>query len=332
MDEGGIVRYLNTPDQMLEKLKEPDDVSEFLSELQTLEKLLKLANIFNERARKYAELEAATYKRIIELGFEESVPARQHQDEIVSWFGNLPQDEQDRIVTECGEEGITIKAVWKREVQQPRKEAQELADAMDYCDRAFETFKHEGKVELDWYFNKIDQVGKHLRSDVIKGCKDKTRERIRDAGGHGLGDGAGTYLSTEYAWGNTRNIIDNKIKSVMRDLQRLMQFMDDCGIDVQLDLKTETNFTDNLSLYSSVCIALLSLGYGTPELHTDDLYKRTRLCTNLLWNVFNVTPYEFFNMISKCCTSEYIPAQLEMFGWPEHSDDGRGDDIHGQDS
>ena len=326
MNDNGIIRYLNTPDQMLEKLKEPGDVREFLSELQTLEKLLKLADVFNERARKYAELEAATYKRIVELGFEESVPTRQYQDEIVSWFGTLPDEEQDRIVRECGDEGITIKAVWKREVYQPRKEASELEDVMGYCDRAFEKFKREGMVELDWYFKQADKIGRHLRSDVIKGCKDKTREKIRDAGGHGLGDGAGTYLSTKYAWSNTRDIIDNKIESVMRDLQRLMHFMDECGIDIQLDLKTETNFTDDLSLYSSVCVALLSLKHGTPVLHTDDLYKKTRLYTNLLWNVFNVTPYEFFNMIAQCCDSSYIPARLEIFGWPVQADESEKDD------
>lgn len=321
MGKDNALTLLASPESVVARLNTPEDVAKFLANLKTVEQLLKAAKRFHDEACRYAMLEAAAYARIVDLGLIDSVPSQGYQRQIVEWFGSLGETSRKAIVDECGKGGETIRSIWNRTIHKPRMEKREV-ERMEECGEfALEEFRERGEVQLDRYFERMDEVAsKYVTDDVRDAYKDKIRGRIRDAGGHGLNDGKGTYLSKENAADHVCYIVANKVSSMVNDVRRLLSFADDAGL--QLSLRTRTNFTPELDEESAINAALLILGLGEPCLCAEQPGSIIRIYSTILKRL-GITPYELFSKMVfhsvqyRDDVGELCGIDLRDFGWPD---------------
>lgn len=327
MGKDNALTLLASPESVVARLKTPEDVAEFLDKLKTCEQLLKAAKRFHDEACRYAMLEAATYARIIDLGFIDSVPPNYYQRQVVEWFGSLGASEREAVVAKCGDDGVTIKALWKKTVYEPMKKEEELEKMRSLGDYAVEEFVADGKVKLESYFKRIDHVThKRIPSDVREGYKDEVRKRIRDLGGHSIGDGDGVYFSKDAAGDAFPKIVANKLRSIQRDVYSLQEFIDDYD-DLVFDLEASHNLTDELSDESAVNAAALLVGLGKPHPRFRQPDRKARVYSKILVKL-GITPFELFNLIIfgderfGCAPMFYSSIDnLQAFGWTDEAAD-----------
>ncbi len=304
---------------MVSKINTQDDVEIYLKRLKDLEKLLKAADEFRRMAEKYIRLEASVYSRIITLGMVDDVPAKQYGRKVVEWFSGLNKEQRDSIIDECAKSGMTINAYWKNVVHERDMVEREIKYMEQEAQDAIEEFTENGTVELGEFFRSADKPNSRIPRDVVAGYKDQTRKKIRELGGHGLGDDKGTYMTKEKAAEASNDIVRNKVKSIAADVQRLKSFLD-CGSPLDLPIKTKHTSSFDLSEESSINLMLALCGVGTVDFETQQYHTRVKICARLL-NRLGTNPYELFNDLILYSVQRQGEigglVDLTKYGWPE---------------
>ena len=300
-------------------IRTPDDVAEFVSKLQTTEKLLKAVNQFNSQARKFADLEARALLQIVELGLEEELPSGYW--EVSLWLKDATPEEREAAIAACGEKGVTIRYWWKKNVHEGELAANQLELMKEMGDDAIDEFKEHGIVNLEKKLGNFEGTRfNRIPYDVKKGYLDAVRDRIRKAGGHGLGDGEGVYMTAAEARPYLAKVIHNKCKSIVLDVGRLMEICEETdGGDAWVEIKRYTNFTTELSPESAVGFMFCILGLAKPSwCVTDDVYKAEIVADMLM--TLGASPWWLFQTLwcnSKQSGHPYWRFDMTRYGYED---------------
>lgn len=272
---------LDVVEQAIGIIQDADSAREAVANLKTLEDMLKAAKRFNEMAARYARLEAEIYVRIVEMGLLDEVPAKNYGRQPLRWLSGLTAEERASVVEKCGSDGITIRAYWMRAVHEPEMAQGEIEEMKYEAAMAIAEFKESGRVNLDDLFARYEKPNSRIPADMRIGYKNKIRDRIRDLGGHGVGDGTGLYLSRENAVKEAKDIVLNKASSILDDIERMRQFVDE-GEPFDLPLKTKSNFSSELDDQSNVNMLLVMSGIANPYFETQQSWTKAKICCSIL--------------------------------------------------
>lgn len=281
-------------ESMLSTITNADDVVEAINNVKALEKLLKAADMFNQKAREYAMLEAKTYQRIYELGLVDDIPSKNYQRVIAVWFSELHDNERDEVIRLCGDSGQTIGAIWRKHVKEPEMTERAISNMRERGEDAIDDFKENGYVNIDDSLSRYSE-NKRIAPDVFNGYKDTIRNRLRKLGGHSVDSMPGVYVSTEYACKHFIDIKAAKVESINNDFNRLLKTIDemrDSDFDFDLTIETKSNFTYELTDKSVINIAVCLLDGAKPSFKTES--KRVEasivatLITHLGWSIARI--------------------------------------------
>ena len=209
-------------------IETPDDARIFTEKLIDLEKILKAAKTFELNAKRYTALENAAYIRIVELGYEGSVP--NSVKPALRWYANLPNDERNLVIEDCNGLGVSIRSYYRLVVVKERKQKEAIGSIRYETGIAINEFRKKGYVELGEYFR--SDLWRNVPDDVRLGLYDTARRRVRQLGGHGLGDGKGTYVTAENGVDYFKKIIANKQDGIRTDVKRANEFFMQVSADV----------------------------------------------------------------------------------------------------
>lgn len=264
-------------------IKDEESVKEFIMKMDALELLLKSIDTFNENARKFAKMEALAFLRIVELGLAGEIPAKGDKRNTALWLADLTPEERNEVVRICGDEGVTIHYYWKKVVHENEMVEYAIQHYRSQAGWAVREFKEKGVVKLNKYLEPgrlgmKQSLLNRVPPDLQEGIKDQVRHRIRELGGHGLGDGEGTYMTASEAYYNLDEILENKVKSILKDVHRMRKIVREADDFEEPDrdffdperfsIERESNFTDDMSDESCVGVMLCLLGICKPDWRT----------------------------------------------------------------
>ena len=296
------------------------DVAEYIKKLKKLEQLLKAANEFRSMATKYIRLEASVYSRIVDLGMVDSVPTTNYGRRIVEWFSSITEEQRNIVIDECADRGMTINSYWKNVIHERDMVEREIQYMESEGQYAIEAFIEKGEVKLSSYLDSFERANSRVPRDIYKGYKDNIRNKIRELGGHGLGDGEGTYMTREKAAEASNEIVRNKVKSIASDIDRLKEFLDG-GQPLDLPIKTKHTSSFDLNSESSINLMLALCGVGNTYFETQQNSTRAKICARLL-NRLGTNPYELFGTLINFSIQRHGQQlggliDLTHYGWPE---------------
>ena len=288
---------LDAEQQAVSRINTSEDVKDFIKGLDTLKALLDAADKFGEMARKYAMLEAAAYVRIVALGLEKSIPTSGSRRSIALWLSSLDESERMEVIEICGSDGITIKAYWKEKVYEPEMVEEAIHSYQIMGEMAIDSFKDNGVVNintfLDSYLTKKEV--QRIPEDFRKGYKDQLRDRIRRLGGHGIGDGDGTYVTVEKANGYAESLVENKLRSLRQDIVRLSTTLRELkelgGFELELPIERSANNCYDLSIEGAINLGLSLTYFGEPYFRYEDTTVAKMLakaCSDLGWPILKI--------------------------------------------
>ena len=271
-------------EQAITAVKTVDDAKLLVDNMAKLEKLLKAADMWHEKAREYLTMEAEAYCRIAELGLGEGIPHHSAKYKTVKWLEGMDADERRAYVNECTDECASIMEMYKRAVVEPEGRIDAYSQLHYYRDEVLEKFKSEESVVLEEYDFILDRARKYLPSDVVKCFKDDVRNKLRQAGAHGLGDDRGTYATASSAKASISEMVANKVRRIKADVERLKQIIAEEGgcYEPRLAIATRSNLTHDLTDESVANIALLLSGIGTAEYGERSELSRAKLIASIL--------------------------------------------------
>lgn len=281
MGNGNQLAVLDDFDAAVLAIKDEPSVRDFILQMEALELLLKSAYMFNAQARKFARLEAMAFVRIAELGLAKSI-GDGDKKRTAEWLAGMKPKDRERVIAVCGEQGVTVHYYWRNVV----REGELNRDAMDAMKRqgrlAINAFQENGMVELNDYIKASGRVP----YDIAKGFKDVIRDRIRSQGGHGLGDARGTYVTVRKADELFSEIIENKVKSIRRDVNRLRSILGEAGRDGEsvetAVIERYSNFSDEITEESAIGMMLCLLGIARPCWRTGSDRGKYAMVSNVL--------------------------------------------------
>ena len=233
-----------------------DECRSYLKKLDAVKAVLDAADRFRQNSVEFAKREALALIRLCEVGGINRL--RGHRREAAKWLFSLRDEDRSAYIDMCSD-GLTIEQIWVREVKSVRNNEDSLRLVRMYEKDVLKRFRNDGRVSLGDYYEHIDEAD--IPRDVGKMLKDGIRDKIRHAGGHGLGDDCGTYVTVERAAEDFDEIVWNKIGSIVRDLSRLSMVCKEGGYVPKFD------FGQSISLNNPKTICLLmvcAMGFGKP--------------------------------------------------------------------
>lgn len=242
-----------------------EDIKAFIIKLETLEKLLKATERWHENICKFCALEAQAYCRIAEIGGEDFAGRNSQKRKVVLWLQSLSQEDREKCVQECFDDGISIIALYKREVIAPQKR-EDAIESLEYIEeKILDDFEANGIIEINSYEYYIDDIRKELGSSIVTDKIDGIRKKIRDKGGLGIEDGKGTYVRKELASGYFKEIVDTRVRGIANDLSKLWQLANEMEKeDIQVEeyglIEKEYSASDRLSKESAINVMLSIMG------------------------------------------------------------------------
>jgi len=248
---------------------------EYLGKLDVLKHALEVADEFNAKSVEFAKLEALALIRVCELGGQSSLHG--HRRKAAEWLFAMRDDARAEALGMCSD-GLTIEQVWKREVKDKERSDNSLALVKMYEKDVVAEFRGTGMVRLDRYDRHVEEL--QLASDVRKALKDNLRNKIRSLGGHGLGDGSGTYVTAEKAAVDFDEIVYNKVASMTRDLKRLQEICKSEGRVPTFDFGQAYSL-DNPRILCLVIVCVMGLGKPVFKTHDQAVALINNMCARL---------------------------------------------------
>lgn len=210
----------------IEQIVDVDEAISMLKKVDAFKEMLDSLNAFHENAIRYAQLEAFTLLRIVQLGGGKGL--RGIHKKTALWLEELTPDEQQKFISMCSE-GLTIDQVWKREVGD--REACENRRNMLSAMRTgvAEKLRDDGIVDISQWYDKARTYC--IDDDEFNDWVDGTRNHLRRKGGVGTGIDT-TYVDPLIA--NKDQIyraIVVRLNSIRKDIVQLARIWEDAGID-----------------------------------------------------------------------------------------------------
>lgn len=227
----------------IEQIVDIDEAILMLKKVDAFKTLLDSMNAFHENAIRYAQLEAFTLLRIVQLGGGKGLKGTHKRTAL--WLESLTPEEQQKYISMCSE-GLTIDQVWRREVG--NKEAYEESRRMLSVMRAGieEKLRDEGIVDISlWY----DKVRAYCHDDAeFDDWVDGTRNQLRRRGG--VGTGVNTtyvdpYIADKY---QIYRAIVSRICSIQNDMLRLAEIWDSAGINGDITVLRAAGYSPKSSV------------------------------------------------------------------------------------
>lgn len=321
-------------EKMLAGIESIDVGVEMLDKLDIIEQMLKKADVWHEKAQQFIALEARALIKVAEV-FLLTYPDWDPDDEdcipqfgnlktntvkyrVLSWLIEITPEERSQAYNMAVDSCQSLMQVWRDYVDKPYREQQALEDLDHYRETVLGKFKGWGEVSLADYDYILATASRHLSPSVVKGFKDEVRDDIRKMGGHGLGDGNGTYMNAETYKDSVAEIVENKIDSIRLDMHRLKEVMDDGGGQPEFSIRRKHNFTDDLTVESCIGIGMMLCDIGEVDWGQCSEFSRLKMVAKVVEKL-GYTPYDFILKLASCCSAYGVP--LSRYGFPEDEEE-----------
>lgn len=261
---------LDNTNYSIEDINTVDGAKEFIKKLDTLEKLLKATDKWHENACKFCMLEAQALCRIAELNLLNTFKGNYRKQHLIEWLQELTQEKRDELIKNCFENGCSITFFYKQYCnEQDKTEAIEMLH--EHTQAIMNDFKETGAVSIRLYDNYIKGCDRVLGQDVINDHIDGVRNKLLLAGGYGIEDGKGTYATAEKAGDMATEMLNVRIKGLMRDIESIKMLLEQLkmdGYDYQdyRIIEKSSPFSKELSDESIIHVLLCMLGISKPLL------------------------------------------------------------------
>lgn len=179
---------------MLDKIKAIQSVDEILSYIKKIDALkvaLEAAEVFHQQSVQYAKLEANSLIRVAELGGIKYL--RGYHRKTANWLFGLSEQERLKYIAMC-EGGVTIDNIYKREIEEVRLFNEQTKEIERLRSEVIQECKHCGIVDITPFINGVRSTFKYEKRSIGEDIIDGTRNRLRQAGAVGIGDGSGIYV------------------------------------------------------------------------------------------------------------------------------------------
>lgn len=240
---GTSLDAVSVMEQAITSIQTKEDACAYIDKLTKLESVLNAAKIFEENARRFTLLENAAYLRIVELGYIDAI-TNYNMKKTLKWYSELSEACRNETLEYCNTEGISLKSYYRIVVTKEQKAKKGLETLRYELGLSVQEFKKTGHTSLEQFH--VADCYKYVPSDVKKGLIDVARDRIRKLGGHGLGDGLGTYVTAEKAHDYFQEIINNKQASIKKDVGRAERFAIEIGNDYRKEYQYSGSVTCDL--------------------------------------------------------------------------------------
>lgn len=127
------------------------DVEKVVDAFKEQDELLKQAQEFSELRAKYAALEAATYKRIVDRGWEKALGINTHKCRAAKWLAKEPEKYEGRL-RRILHGDATLVSLWQEE-KRLKKHAGEARGMLSAKRGAIKEYKETGRTTFDTTFN-----------------------------------------------------------------------------------------------------------------------------------------------------------------------------------
>lgn len=168
-----------------------EEMVKLVKQIDALKVALESVDAFREQSILYAQLEAEALLKVVELGGIKSL--RQPHRATAEWLSKLHTDDLARYLQMCND-GLTIDAVYKREVGNDAKLREKIDFLQGQRDWLIDDLREHGIVDIRQYADEVKRTfcvsNPSLASDIIDG----TRNRLRKAGAVCIGANSYIYV------------------------------------------------------------------------------------------------------------------------------------------
>ena len=272
----------------VDQIQTMEDIKTFMLKLDTLKKLLEATNKWHENICRYCALEAQAYYKIARLNLHEiGIRHNSIKYKTIKWLETLTDEEIEGYVSRCYEDGISITAIYKEQVIQAENYEWAMSSFEDSTNEILKEIEKTGIVNLEsydkYYFNDMKEI---LGNDIVNNHIDGIRNKLRQRGAYGIGDGKGTYVDKSHAAEYMNEILKTRMDSIASDVRKIQDLRNQMEKDsIPLPICLVERQPRSLSLTDSSAInILLSLLHVIKLDFRDDApdYKTKTIQTILL--------------------------------------------------
>lgn len=222
------------------------DVENVVDAFKEQDELLSKAKEFEELRRKYAALEAATYKRIVDRGWAKALGLSTNIRRAAEWIAESPEKYEERIRSILNG-GHTLISLWKEACRVDEKMTY-LDDSIRAKRRAVSDYGLRGRASLeplkffkereyhfDRYIEASNEIDEFSESEQIQeAVLNSARIELRKLGAVGIGDGE--YVDPEKYPDEVNKAVGIRRKNIACCVNRLREL---CEIVDTLDFEKE---------------------------------------------------------------------------------------------
>lgn len=241
------------------------DIQQMFAKLKVVKDALDAADMFREQSVKYAKYEAYALVRAVEISGDTSLIKGKWRKLTAEWLASLPEDERETYIEKCSD-GKTIDNIYRELIYTPQQRSALGAAVVECKDEARRKLKENGVVSVP------DIVSKHAHKfprAMAREITDGVRNAIRNAGGVGIGDNAGTYIDPDKKSAYVSDAIAVRIDAVARDIESIADLAQRAESKPVFHIKgngSQISFTD-------VTYMILA-GVGCAKVHFDSARAR----------------------------------------------------------
>ena len=205
-----------------------EDAVRFVRQIAALKTALEAVDQFREKSVLYARLEAEALVRVCELGGASKIKGKRRH--VAEWLYGLSESEREKYIAMCAD-GLDIVWVYKREIEDEQKLSNTLDSLIQQRGWLIEDLHEVGMVNMTDYANEVRRSG--ITEAVARDIIDGTRDKLRKAGGVGIGD-EGVYVLPSVARNSeeVKKAILLRFESIRRDMQRIAEIHKASGVEM----------------------------------------------------------------------------------------------------
>ena len=174
----------------INKSQSIEDAVKIVKQIDALKTALESVEMFRSQSVMYARLEAEALIKVVDLGGLNKL--RGAHRATANWLAELDYNTREKYISMCLE-GLTIDQVYKREVGAPREKLRQIEELKTMREELIAELTTTGMTDITPYANHARRVFWDDLS-TARDLVDGTRNRLRQAGGIGIGDETGVYV------------------------------------------------------------------------------------------------------------------------------------------
>lgn len=210
----------------IHKCESVEDAVRFVRQIAALKTALEAVDQFREKSVLYARLEAEALVRVCELGGSKQIKGKRRH--VAEWLYGLSENEREKYIAMCAD-GLDIVWIYKREVENEQKLSSTLDSLIQQRGWLVDDLHEVGMVNMTDFANEVRRSG--IPEAVARDIIDGTRDKLRGAGGIGVGD-EGVYVLPGVAKNSeeVKKAILLRFESIRRDMQRIAEIRKASGV------------------------------------------------------------------------------------------------------